>query len=102
MVLSAATAKVSAETIPAGEGAIQWRKPDEDTTPEDAPLVAEMEALAKANGRSLVDEVVHARRRHLAQPPTVRVVVEEPKLAPAEIDRPVKKSTKRGSKRKEG
>jgi hypothetical protein len=63
--------------------------------PEDAVLIAEMAALAKRNGRDLVDEIVHAMRRHLAQPPVLRI--EEPPLDQDEVI-PVPK--KRGRPRK--
>lgn len=51
-----------------------------------ADVLAEFEALAGRNGRSIAEELAHAMRRHLAAPPTVRVVVEEPPLGPAEVE----------------
>lgn len=47
-------------------------------------LVEEVRELAGRNGRGFRDEVEHALRRHLAAPPSVRSVVEEPPLAPAD------------------
>jgi hypothetical protein len=48
-------------------------------------LVAELRGLAERNGRDLRSEVEHALRRHLAAPPTVRVVVDTPDLPAAEV-----------------
>lgn len=50
-------------------------------------VLAGMEALAKANGRSLTDEITHAMERHLSCPPTVRVEVIVPEFPPAEVIR---------------
>jgi phenylpyruvate tautomerase PptA (4-oxalocrotonate tautomerase family) len=50
-------------------------------------VVSGLERLAEANNRSLVDELTHAARRHLAAPPTVRVVIEEPALPRAMVER---------------
>lgn len=43
-------------------------------------VLAEVRALAEQNGRDFRSEVEHALRRHLAAPPTVRVVVDTPLL----------------------
>jgi hypothetical protein len=56
-------------------------------------LIDDLEALAKRNGRSINDELIHAIKRHLAQPPTVRI--EEPKLDPVEVEKPTKTQGKR-------
>lgn len=48
-------------------------------------LLAEVRALAERNGRDFRTEVEHALRRHLAAPPTVRVVVDTPDLPAAEV-----------------
>ncbi len=66
--------------------------------PEDAPLVDEMLDLARSNGRDLVDEVVHAMRRHLRQPPKVRTVVEEEMLAKDTFEPPAKRGRGRPKK----
>jgi hypothetical protein len=49
-------------------------------------LLEEVRRLAEANGRGFRDEVQHALERHLAAPPTVRVVIDTPDLPPAEVE----------------
>ena len=49
-------------------------------------LLAEVRALAERNGRDFRSEVEHALRRHAAAPPTVRIVVDTPELAAAEVE----------------
>jgi hypothetical protein len=62
-----------------------------------------LEVLAAANGRSVVEELTHAVRRHLAAPPVVRVVVEEPPLQSAEVGpEKVKPKAKRTRKKGDG
>jgi len=51
------------------------------------PLVTSVETLAEANGRYLSEEVEHALTRHVAHPPTVRVVVEEEPPPPVEVQK---------------
>lgn len=58
-----------------------------------------VEALAMANGRSIIDEVEHALRRHLEAPPVVRRVAETPPMPRVEID-PGKGKPKGGRPRK--
>ncbi len=51
----------------------------------DAVLDARFAKLAASNGRSYKDELHHAMRRHLAQPPKVRLVVEETPLVSDDV-----------------
>lgn len=49
-------------------------------------ILAQFKGLAQINGRSVREEIVHALRRHLAQPPVV--VVQTQPLAEATIPPP--------------
>lgn len=49
-------------------------------------LLAQVRELAERNGRDFRSEVEHALQRHLAAPPTVRVVVDTPHLPAAEVE----------------
>lgn len=49
-------------------------------------LIAQVRELAGRNLRDFRSEVQHALERHLAAPPTVRVVVDTPALPPAEVE----------------
>lgn len=49
-------------------------------------LLAQVRELAERNGRDFRSEVEHALQRHLAAPPTVRVVVDTPGLPAAEVE----------------
>lgn len=49
-------------------------------------VLAEVRALAERNGRDFRSEVEHALRRHLAAPPTVRVLIDTPDLPSAELE----------------
>lgn len=48
-------------------------------------LAKQMDELAASNSRTFRDELEHAIERHLAKPPTIRVEINTPELAPAEI-----------------
>lgn len=52
-------------------------------------LLVRIRALAGKNGRTIKDEVQHACRRHLTQPPTLTIEAEE--LSPAEVVKPAPK-----------
>ncbi len=58
-------------------------------------LLADIERLAAQNGRSVIEEIIHALRRHLVTPPTVSVVVDDPELPVATIDAPSEQSLHR-------
>ncbi|MFQ3651078.1 MAG: hypothetical protein SNJ75_12150 [Gemmataceae bacterium] len=66
----------------------------------DTTLDAALEALARVNHRTYRAELEHAIQRHLAAPPTVRVVTEAPDLAPAEITPSVRPPSRRGRPRR--
>jgi hypothetical protein len=65
-------------------------------------LVEQLRQLAVANGRDFRDELVHAVARHLAAPPTVRIIVDEPALAPVKVERPAVVPKRRGRPLKAG